>query len=330
MSQSQSCWMVRFFFQRLLFAMLALSMLAEAAWTQAGTQSDQILRDHITATRAKIDTAASGSWHATDEQLGVLWRNLADDYADELDMQRSEDAFVHSVKLLRTSTAQGLYAGTLADLSALYLETGRLKEAENSGNKSLAIYEGMGDQRGATQARLGLAIAFLHEKRYAEAEEVSAKALKSLDGEGTLDRGTLVAGLITNSYAKCFQNRCEEGLVAARRAMGIVDAEFAKDAMARVSSLMLIGFEEWKTGALADGEKAMREAMELLRQKKNMPYATLVDAQLSVLKTYSDFLKATHQKAMAKQMENEITRLKDEQTPVCRNCTVNVMSLAAR
>jgi tetratricopeptide (TPR) repeat protein len=328
MLQSQSCWMIRFFSQRLLFAMLTLSMLAEVAWTQAAMQPDQILRDRIAANRAKIDTAAS--WHATDEQLGVLWRHLADDYAEELDTQRSEDAFMHSVKLLRTSPTQGLYAGTLDDLAALYLETVRLKEAENYGNKALAIYEGIGDQRGAAQARLGLAIVFLHGKRYAEAEEVSAKTLKSFEGEGVLDRGTLVAGLITNSYAKCFQNRCEEGLVAARQAMGIVDAEFAKDSMGRVTTLMVVGFEEWKTGALADGEKAMREAMELLRQKKNMPYAALVDAQLSVLKTYADFLKATHQKTMAKQMEGEITRLKDEQTPVCKSCTVNVMSLAAR
>lgn len=328
MLQAKSCWMVRSFFLRFLVSTLALSMLTEAAWTQAAMQPDRVLRDRITANRAKIDTAAS--WHATNEELGVLWRHVADDYAEELDMQGAEDAFMHSVKLLRTSPEQGLYAGTLDDLAALYLETMRLKEAESCGNKALAIYEGIGDQRGAARVRVGLAIVVLHGKRYAEAEEVSAKALKTLEGEGTLDRGTLVAGLITNSYAKCFQNRCEEGLVAARQALGIVDAEFAKDAMGRVTALMVVGFEEWKTGALADGEKSMHEALELLRQKKNMPYAALLDAQLSVLNAYANFLKATHQKTMAKQMESEITRLKDEQTPECRNCTVNVMSLAAR
>ena len=75
---------------------------------------------------------------------------------------------------------------------------------------------------------------------------------------------------------------------------------------------------------------AVAEALELLHQKTNMPYPMLVDAQLKVLTSYTNFLKATHQKSMAKQMENEITRLKDEQTPVCKNCTVNVMTLAAR
>jgi tetratricopeptide (TPR) repeat protein len=320
--------MVRFFFQRFLFGVLALSMLAETAWTQAGRQLDQILRDSITAIRAKIDTAAS--WHATNDQLGVLWRQLADDYASEFDMQRSEDAFMHSVKLLRTSPAQLLYADTLTDLSAVYVQTGRLKEAGSFGNKALAIYEGLGDQRGVARARVGLAITLLQGKRFAEAEEMSGKALKDLGGQGTPDRSDLVAGLLVNSYAKCFQNRCDEGLLAAGQAMGVASATFAKDSMERVSSLLAVGFNQWKTGAIADGEKAMREGLELLRQKTNLPYPMLVDAQLKVFTSYTNFLKATHQKAMAKQLESEITRLKDEQTPVCKNCTVNAMTLAAR
>ena len=328
MLQSKSCGMVWLFFQRFLFAVLALSMLAETALTQAGTQVDQMIRDSITANRTKIDTAAS--WHATNEQLGVLWQRLADDYAAEFDMQRSEDAFMHSVKLLRTSPTQALYAGALSDVASLYLVNDRLKEAESYGNKALAIYEGIGDRRGAVVVRVGLAIALLHEKRFAEAEEVSAKALKGLEEQEAPERGNLVAGLLANSYAKCFQNRCDEGLVAARQAMGVADAKFARDSSEKISSLLAVGFEEWKTGATADGDKAMREALELVHQKTNMPYPMLVDAQLKVLTYYANFLKATHQKTMAKQMENEITRLKDEETPVCKNCTVNVMSLAAR
>jgi hypothetical protein len=59
-----------------------------------------------------------------------------------------------------------------------------------------------------------------------------------------------------------------------------------------------------------------------------MPYPRLVDAQLKVLTGYSNYLKATHQKVEAKQVENEITRLKQEQTPYCKDCTVNVLTLS--
>src|ERR1700761_3591225 len=135
MLQSYFGWMVRrrIFLQQYLFIVLALPVISVPAWPQAAMQPDQLVRDRITAIRAKID--ASGSWHATDEQLGILWRNLADDYAEVLDMKRAEDAFMHSVKLLRTSPTQTLYAGTLTDLAALYLQAGRLKEAESYGNK---------------------------------------------------------------------------------------------------------------------------------------------------------------------------------------------------
>jgi tetratricopeptide (TPR) repeat protein len=315
----------RFFYLTCFVAVLVL-MFTETAWAQTVTQADEILRNRIAGVRRSIETAAS--WHATEDELGVLWRHLANDYADELDFQQSEDAFAHSLKLLRTSPTQRLYAAALADLASLYVEIGRLKEGESCGNKALAIYEGVGDQVGEVRVRLGLAVAFLHDRRFAESEDASAKALKSLQEQKEPNQSDLVTGLIANSYAKCFLDRCSEALVAAGQAMGIAKAVFSKDSTQVVAALMALGFEEWKTGAPADGEKAMREALELLRQKKNMPYPMLIDAQLKVLTSYTNYLKATHQKVEAKQVENEIARLKQEQTPYCRDCTINVLTLS--
>jgi tetratricopeptide (TPR) repeat protein len=314
------------FCQQCLFALVVLLTFAETAWVQTVTRADEVLRTRIAAIRQKIDTAAS--WHATDDQLGMLWRQLANDYADELDFQQSENAFVHSLKLVQTSPTQQLYAAVLADLASLYVATDRLKEGESCGNKALAIYEGLGEQVGTTRVRVGLAIAFLHDHRFAESEDASAKALKSLQEQKEPNQSDLVTALISNSYAKCFLGRCNEGLVAAGQAVGIASAAFSKDSLELVTALLALGFEQWKTGAAADGEKAMREALEILRQKKNMPYPRLVDAQLKVLTSYSNYLKATHQKVEAKQVENEITRLKQQQMPYCTDCTVNVMTLS--
>src|ERR1700746_170300 len=97
-------WMVpRRIFCRLCVFVLAALLLAETAWTQAVTQPDEILHNRIAAVRQRIDTAAS--WHGTDEQLGQLWHRLATDYQDTGDLQRSEEAFTHSLKLLRNSPA---------------------------------------------------------------------------------------------------------------------------------------------------------------------------------------------------------------------------------
>jgi len=179
------------------------------------------------------------------------------------------------------------------------------------------------------RVHVGLAIVLLYEQRFTLSEEEAAQALANMRQQQEPDKSEFAAGLVADSYAKCFQGRCGEGLVEAVEALAIARASLAKDSIPVITTLLAVGFEQWKTGAQADGEKAMRDALELLREKKDMPHRMLVDSQLKVLTRYANFLKATHQKMMAKQMENEIERLREEQTPQCSNCTVNVVALSA-
>ncbi len=55
--------------------------------------------------------------------------------------------------------------------------------------------------------------------------------------------------------------------------------------------------------------------------------AMLVDAQMHVLVRYAIYLRETHQRAKARQIEGEMARLKDEQRPECRGCTIHMMTL---
>lgn len=311
-----------------LFVLLFLLLFEGTVWAQEIRQPDEVLRDRINANRLKIDTGAS--WHATDTQLGGLWLQLAYDYEDELDVQRAEEAYGRSLKLLQSSSAQKYYAAALDGLGTLYLNTNRLKESESCRRKALAIYEAIDDKSGMAQVHDGLAIDLLQEQRYKQSEEESSQALATMRQQTEPDKKEFAAGLVANSYAKCFQGRCEEGLVEAREAMDHARADFANDSVPAIVTLLAVGFEQWKTGAQADGEKAMREAIELLRENKNMPHRRLIDAQLAVFMRYADYLKATHQKMMAKQVENEIERLRGEQTRLCRDCTVNVVALSAK
>ena len=317
----------QFFCQRCFFAALALLLFAETAWTQTMTRADEVLRDRIGVTRKEIDTAAS--WHATNDQLGALWLRLGNAYEDEFDIQRSEEAFNHALKLLRNSSTQKYYARTLDDLGSLYLVNNRWKESENCRGKALAIYEGLGDLAGVARVRVGLSIALMQEHRFAESDDQSAKALKILQEQKNPDKADMVAGLIASSYAKCFQGRCDEGLALASQAMTLARAAFSETSFEVVAGLVALGFEEWKTGDEAEGDKAMREGMELMRRQENtIPHALQVDAQLKFLTSYTNYLKGTHQKVMAKQIENEIARLKGEQPPSCKDCTVNAVALS--
>jgi hypothetical protein len=318
----------RFFYHSSLFCVLALLMFAERVWTQTTARADQIVHDRISATQQRIDSAATR--HATDGELGVLWRQLGNEYQEEYDIQRAEEAYTRSLKLLHNPSDRGRYAATLDDLGSLYLASERWKESESCRGKALAIYEELGNQAGIARVEVGLAITFVHLHRFAESEAEAAKALKSMQEQKEPDKGDLVAGLIVSSYAKCFQDRCNEGLVAAGQAMGLASARYRKDSLEVISALMAIGFEEWKAGDEAAGEKAMHDALELARQSTNLPHAVLVDAQLRILAGYTKYLKAAHQKVKAKEMENEMARLKQDQTPFCKDCTVNAVALSMR
>jgi tetratricopeptide (TPR) repeat protein len=310
-----------------LFSVLPLLLLGGVARTQT-TTTDQMLQSRIAAYRQKIDTAAS--WHATDDELGVLWLRLGNDYGDERDIARSEEAYARSLKLLRTSPVQGHYAEALDGLGSLYLLDDRWKESESYQKKALAIFERIGDEEGVARIHAGLAVALVHEHRFAEAEDEAGKALEILQKQEKPNIGDLVTSLIARSYAECFQERCADGLVAARQAVDVARVAFAKDAIEMVTAVLAVGFEEWKNGNETEGERTMHEALELLRQNRNVPQAMLADAQMRTLQSYRNYLRATHQKGRAKQVESEMARLKEEQPTQCADCVVNATALSAK
>jgi len=141
-------------FRSSLTALLLLLVLPMSVGTVLAQRStEMMLRDRIAANRQKIESAAS--WHATEEQLGGLWLQLAYDYQDVVDIPHAEKAYSRSLTLLRSSSRQKLYAIALDGLASLYMGTGRVKESETCQRKALAIFEALGDQAGIARIRVG-------------------------------------------------------------------------------------------------------------------------------------------------------------------------------
>ncbi len=307
--------------------LLCLFAAAAPTWMQAGQGRDKIVQDRIAANLHWIHTA--NDWHATDLALGKLWLQTACDYADEEDFERAEDAYSRALRLFQRPLSQREYAYTLDALGVLYHHVARLKEAENQLRKSLAIFEEIHDEAGVPRLHADLATLLLHQGRFAASEEESSKAVAELERQTQPDQSDLIVALIVSSYGKCFQGRCEEGVREAERARMLAREKSSKDSLEVIASLLAVGFEQWKNGSEAEGERSMREAVELIREKNDLTSATLVDAQLKVLSEYASYLRGTHQKGRARQIEDEVARLKETQKPDCRNCTVSVMGLTA-
>jgi len=304
---------------------LLLPGLVQPAWTQAGTQQITALRDRIAIEVKWIEDAPHQ--HTTDAQLGRLWAHLAFDYQDEGGVQLSEEAYSHAIALLQTDpSARGDYATALDSLGSLYLETNRMKESENCKNKALAVREALGDQLGAAQIRTQLAAVLFNLHKFKEAEQQALTALQVVREQQNPNPIDIAATLLPLSYARCLQNRCQEGLADASQAVDIVRTATLQPGTAWLvgAAWLTLGFAQWKTGVDADAENSMRESLRIFRSQTGLPHALLLRAHAQ----YSDHLKAMHRKAEAHQLGDEIARLTNEQTLACKNCTIDVRALS--
>ncbi|HXC95817.1 MAG TPA: tetratricopeptide repeat protein [Edaphobacter sp.] len=319
-------WFVRFARQGVVCLILGCVALAAPTAMQTAQERDKMVHDRIETNLRKIHTA--GDWKATDQALGRLWLQMACDYADEEDLQHSEDAYSRAVRLFQRSSSQQDYAYALDGLGVLYLHTGRVKESENILKKSLTAYEEIHSEYGVPRVHVDLATLYLHEKRFAGAEEESAKGIAGLEGQQESYASDLIEALLASSYAKCFQGRCEDGARDADRARALA-AKFRKDSLVGIATLLAVGFEQWRNGSEAEGDHSMREAVALIKENDDMPTAVLLDAQLKVLSEFAEYLRQSHQKARAQQIEDEVAQLKGGLRSDCKNCTVSVMGLTS-
>jgi len=81
--------------------------------TQAKTQADikpPGTPERIAGELRAIESAAAR--HATDDELGKLWEQLASNYLHEMDLSRAEEAYDRALKLLRGSETAWRKAST--------------------------------------------------------------------------------------------------------------------------------------------------------------------------------------------------------------------------
>jgi len=248
----------------------------------ARAQSLSTEAERIQLLRAQIRTAEEQ--HQGAAEAGGLWLRLANRYQDQFDVAEAEDAFARSLHLLRGTGMQTEYADALAGLGSVYLVTGRLSEAKNSLRKSLAIYQTLSDRVHAAQLHNTIALVLLSERRYRESEAESSEALRDLQSLASPDVREVVAAYLTHSYAVCYQGRCTAALDDANRAMAVVQARLPAESLEMAAVRLVRGFDQWRAGSPEEGEHAIREALRIARELKDLPRPALVNAQLGMLR----------------------------------------------
>jgi tetratricopeptide (TPR) repeat protein len=308
----------------------ALAIACALLTCTTGTQAQPSL-----ASTSRTDTLrrlikSAANQHATAEQLGALWLKLANEYRDQFELSQAEDAFAHSLSLLRSPATQSAYADSLNGLGWLYFVTSRLEEARNCLRKALEIYQALGDRAQAAKVHETIAKILLFERRYRDSEVEASEGLEGLQSQSQPDSREISAALIVHSYALCFQGRCDAALVDANLAMTLAQSVFPANSFEVAEVWLARGFDQWKSGSPDEGEQSMSEAVRMLRNRTDVPPRVLASSQLEALRWYAACLKANHHKAEARQLSSEIQELQSEQHSASSSSTVSAAALAAR
>ena len=268
--------------------------------------------------------------HASPEELGNLWRALAIQYQNEFEVDKAEDAYLHSIRLLRNTPLKAEYAGSLHGLAQIYVMESRLKEAQRDLAPALAIFEEIGDSRSAASVRETVALALMRDHKFREAEIEASRVIALLESIDHPRLSELVNAYTTRARAVAAQGHPEVGLQDATHAHSLASENSGANSIDSMVTLLVMGEVQMQAGLEREGEQSMTEALKLVRSRTDLPPGMSSTLQASMLEYAAISLRKAHRNEEAKVLEDQMKQAQSAARAGCNGCTVSVTSLLPR
>ena len=263
--------------------------------------------------------------HLPEAQRGILWEQLGLEYHAATEFPKAEEAYNRALHLLKTApSARAEYASTLDDLASLYLIYGRLDDAERARKQALRVRQELGNPTEIAVSETHLADIALTRHQFKKAERLALRGLEGMEPSSNPPLVGMLSAYITLTYARCLRGHCGEGLMNAEQAVAFANKNFESESAASGFALETLGFAEWKSGATQDGERAMLQAIQMLRTKLAPADPRLAGAMLQ----YRAYLIEANRQAEAQEIHEQVTRMASQAGVFCQGCTVSVYSLS--
>lgn len=306
-----------------LLLLTALSLSVCVAWAQTTEPKILSLQVRIAQDMELIHIAEQE--HRPEADRGALWAQLASEYQYAAEFPKAEDAYYRSLHLLKTvPSVRAKYAATLEGLAALYLLYNRVDDSESVWKQALAVHKKLGNPSGIGLSEVHLADVAFARQQFKKAERLALRGMEEMESSSDPPRAGMLSGFITVTYARCRRGHCGEGLMSAQQAVAFANTRFPAESAPVGFAFMTLGFAEWKSGAVQDGEKAMLHSIQILR-------TTLVPADRRLggaLLQYQEYLTATSRRVEAQEIHEEVERMNSQTGTFCSACTVSVDSLS--
>lgn len=239
------------------------------------------------------------------------WLKLAVLFEDAGSYPESEDAYRHTIALLR-APAPLIVADVFDHMGTMYVASGQLSKAEPVERHALAIRENQHDELGAGVSHMHLAMLLLGQNNLRSAEAEAQSAVKLLVPESahltTVSAATpeeKMTALIDLSLVRCAAGSSRTAVPDLQRALQIAHENYQENSLPVGYIDYLLGYAYWKSGDLSDANKLMANGVQKLSNAIGWGHPVY----LRTLQQYRTFLAETKQWDKAREVAAEIERL---------------------
>jgi hypothetical protein len=193
-------------------------------------------------------------------------------------------------------------------MGTLYVEMGKLAEAEELERKALALRQEQRDQLGIGLSWMHLAMLSLGKKDSVNGEMYAELAVERLVPDHKESGATEEQKMTALTYlalARCAANSCADAMPPLKRALTIAEVGHSGGGFPVAYIRFLEGYVDWKLGKNGEAEKLMQSGTEGMEGQLGWGHPTFVSA----MRQYEDFLVATRRNAEAAEVQAKLDRL---------------------
>lgn len=288
---------------KLIVALLILTA-STASFAQYAQVNPRTLPAQISAQELVVQSQQGRQdWQA--------WLKLAVLLQDSDSYRESEDAYRHTITLLRGPDPL-VVADVFDHMGTMYIASGQLSKAEPVERHALAIREFQQDKLGAGVSHMHLAMLLLGQNDLRSAQTEAHSAVSLLVPEYALLPGTSSAtpeekmtALIDLSLIQSASGASQNAIRALRHALAIAHDNYPEKSVPVGYIDFLLGYANWKSGNTSNAGELMSQGVDALRADLGWGHPKY----LGVLRQYKTFLVDTKRLNKAQQVTAEIDRL---------------------
>lgn len=242
-------------------------------------------------------------------QTGRIWLHLGTLYQHEGLHNRSEQAFQNAIRAFRKPPVSTLdLAAAIDALGTVYLQTGSVPEAERAELKALRIREEAGQKPDLARSWYHLGTLYLRQRRAGEAQDYAGRAVSELLSEPNASPDDKISALFALSLSDGLAHEYPKAIQSLQDALRLAKAIYQPTDFPVGFGTFLLGYTYWKAGELAPARELMRQGTDIMGQQLGW----WSPAYRSVMMQYAHFLRADHQKAAARRIEQNVERARPE------------------